>query len=134
MHVETILQNKVLISSLIAWLLAQGLKVPFEFLRSHRWKWGMLFYAGGMPSSHSALMVGATHAIGLHYGFDDPVFALGVAITMIVIYDAAGVRRQAGMPANFAMLVSSATLPLESGEMMYFFFSRARLSSSRRSP
>jgi acid phosphatase family membrane protein YuiD len=100
MHLETILQNKVLISSLIAWLLAQVLKVPFELLRSHRWKWGMLFYAGGMPSSHSALMVGATHAIGLHYGFDDPIFALGVAITMIVVYDAAGVRRQAGMHAE----------------------------------
>jgi acid phosphatase family membrane protein YuiD len=100
MHLEALLQNKVLISALIAWLLAQGLKVPFEYLRSHRWKWGMLMVAGGMPSSHSALMVGATHAAGLHYGFDSPVFALGVAITMIVVYDAAGVRRQAGMHAE----------------------------------
>jgi acid phosphatase family membrane protein YuiD len=100
MQFEAILQNKALISALIAWLLAQGLKVPFEYLRSRRWSWAMLLYAGGMPSSHSALMVGATHAIGLHYGFDQPVFALGVAITMIVIYDAAGVRRQAGMHAE----------------------------------
>ena len=100
MKLEAILENKVLISALIAWLLAQGLKVPFEFLRSHRWNWAMLFYAGGMPSSHSSLMVGATHAIGLHFGFDNPMFALAVAVSMIVIYDAAGVRRQAGMHAE----------------------------------
>jgi len=100
MHFEAILQNKALISAMIAWLLAQGLKVPFEYLRSRRWNWAMLFYAGGMPSSHSALMVAATNGVGLHYGFDHPVFALGIAITMIVIYDAAGVRRQAGMHAE----------------------------------
>lgn len=100
MQFDAVLQNKALISALIAWLIAQGLKVPFEYLRSHKWNWAMLFYAGGMPSSHSALMVGATHAIGLHFGFDHPVFALGVAITMIVVYDAAGVRRQAGMHAE----------------------------------
>jgi uncharacterized protein len=53
-----------------------------------------------MPSSHSALMTSATHAIGLFYGFDNPAFALGVCITMIVTYDAAGVRRQAGIHAQ----------------------------------
>src|SRR5512139_2706808 len=100
MRFEAILQNKVLISAVIAWLMAQGLKVPFEFFRSGRWNWALLLYAGGMPSSHSSLMVGTTHAIGLHYGFDSPVFALAVAISMIVIYDAAGVRRQAGIHAE----------------------------------
>jgi acid phosphatase family membrane protein YuiD len=53
-----------------------------------------------MPSSHSALMVGATMGIGLHVGFDTPVFALAIAMTMIVIYDAAGVRREAGRHAE----------------------------------
>lgn len=95
-----IFQNRALISGLTGWLLAQILKVPFEYLRSRKWKWAMLLAAGGMPSSHSALMVGATIAIGLHEGFDSSMFALGVAITMIVIYDAAGVRRQAGMHAE----------------------------------
>jgi uncharacterized protein len=95
-----ILQNRALISGLTGWLMAQILKVPFEYLRSRKWKWAMLLAAGGMPSSHSALMVGSTIAIGLHDGFDSSMFALGVAITMIVIYDAAGVRRQAGMHAE----------------------------------
>jgi acid phosphatase family membrane protein YuiD len=53
-----------------------------------------------MPSSHSALIVSATVGIGLFLGFDSPLFALAVAFTMIVVYDAAGVRRQAGMHAE----------------------------------
>lgn len=100
MNILDIFKNEALISGLAAWLLAQILKVPFEFFRSRKWNWAMLLAAGGMPSSHSSLMVGATMAIGLHEGFDSSMFALGVAITMIVIYDAAGVRRQAGMHAE----------------------------------
>jgi uncharacterized protein len=100
MNLLDIFQNHALVSGVTAWLLAQILKVPFEYLRSRRWLWAMLLAAGGMPSSHSALMVGVTMAIGLHDGFNSALFALGVAITMIVIYDAAGVRRQAGMHAE----------------------------------
>jgi acid phosphatase family membrane protein YuiD len=100
MNFLAILENKVLIAGLSGWLIAQILKIPMEYLRSRRWLWTMVFAAGGMPSSHSALMVAATLAVGLYYGFDNPLFALGVAITMIVTYDAAGVRRQAGMHAE----------------------------------
>jgi hypothetical protein len=53
-----------------------------------------------MPSSHSALIVSATVAIGLFHGFDNPLFALGVAFAMIVTYDAAGIRQQAGKHAQ----------------------------------
>jgi len=60
----------------------------------------LLLTTGGMPSSHSALMTAITLAIGLYHGFDTPIFALGVAITMIVTYDAAGVRQQAGIHAQ----------------------------------
>ena len=100
MNLAGLLQNKVLIGGLAAWLLAQGLKLPMEYFRTREWKWGILLSAGGMPSSHSALVVGVTHGVGLFYGFDSPLFALAVALTMIVIYDAAGVRRQAGMHAE----------------------------------
>lgn len=105
MNLAGLLQNRVLLIALIAWLTAQGLKVPMEYLRSRKWNWAMALAAGGMPSSHTALMVGITQAIGLYYGFDNPVFALGVAITMIVTYDAAGVRRQAGMHARRINLI-----------------------------
>ena len=80
--------------------MAQLLKPPLEYLRKGKWKWGYLLSAGGMPSSHSSLMVGATMGIGLHQGFDSAVFALSIAMTMIVIYDAAGVRREAGRHAE----------------------------------
>ncbi len=100
MNLGAILDNKVLIAVLIGWLLAQALKIPTEYLRSRRWMWAMLFAAGGMPSSHSALLVSGTLAVGLYHGFDNPLFGIAVAITMIVAHDASGVRRQAGMHAE----------------------------------
>jgi acid phosphatase family membrane protein YuiD len=100
MNLLDIFQNKVLIAVLAAWLLAQALKIPSEYLRSRRWLWAMFFAAGGMPSSHTALMVSGTLAVGLYHGFDNPIFGVAVAATMIIAHDAAGVRRQAGKHAE----------------------------------
>ncbi len=100
MNLAAVLHNYVLLSALAAWGLAQGLKIPLNYFQSRRWNWALLLSAGGMPSSHSALVVGATHAIGLYAGFDSPLFGLAVAICMIVIYDATGIRRQAGIQAQ----------------------------------
>lgn len=100
MNLLDVFQNKVLIAGLIAWSLAQVIKIPLDFFRTRRWNWALFFTTGGMPSSHSSLMTATTLAIGLYHGFDHPVFALGVAITMIVTYDAAGVRQQAGIHAQ----------------------------------
>lgn len=100
MNILDIFQNKVLIAVLAAWLLAQALKIPSEYLRSRRWMWAMFFAAGGMPSSHTALMVSGTLAVGLYHGFENPIFGIAVAITMIIAHDAAGVRRQAGKHAE----------------------------------
>jgi len=100
MPLSGIFENPSLMTAIAAWLMAQLLKPPLEYLRKGKWKWGYLFSAGGMPSSHSSLMVGATMGIGLHQGFDSAVFALSIAMTMIVIYDAAGVRREAGRHAE----------------------------------
>lgn len=100
MNLAALLQNKALIAGLIAWGLAQVIKIPLDYLRTRRWNWALLLTTGGMPSSHSALMTATTLAIGLYHGFDNPLFALGIAITMIVTYDAAGVRQQAGIHAR----------------------------------
>ena len=100
MPITGIFENPSLLTALAAWLAAQILKPPVEYLRKGKWKWGYLFSAGGMPSSHSSLMVGATMGIGLHEGFNTAVFALAIAMTMIVIYDATGIRRQAGKHAE----------------------------------
>lgn len=100
MNLLDVFQNKVLIAVMAGWLLAQILKIPTEYLRSRRWLWMMFFAAGGMPSSHTALMVSGTLAVGLYHGFDNPIFGMAVAVTMIIAHDAAGVRRQAGKHAE----------------------------------
>lgn len=100
MNFLALFQNKALIAGLIAWALAQVIKIPLDYLHTRRWNWSLLFTTGGMPSSHSALVTSTTLAVGLYYGFDHPTFALGVVITMIVTYDAAGVRHQAGIHAQ----------------------------------
>jgi acid phosphatase family membrane protein YuiD len=92
--------NYVLIAALIAWGIAQVIKVPIEYLQTHKWNWSLFIQAGGMPSSHSALIVGITHGIGLSMGFDTPLFALAFAMCMVIIYDATGIRRQAGKHAE----------------------------------
>ena len=85
---------------MLGWILGQLIKVPVDYLRHKRRDWTLLLSAGGMPSSHTALMTAVTTSIGLNAGWGSPVFALALAITAIVVYDATGVRRQAGFHAE----------------------------------
>ncbi|KAF0106553.1 MAG: hypothetical protein FD147_2500 [Chloroflexi bacterium] len=89
-----------LIACLTAWLVSSILKIPVFFFMHRKFKVSLAFGTGGMPSSHAATMTATTLAIGLFSGFDHPAFAIAVAISMIVIYDAAGVRREAGFHAE----------------------------------
>ena len=95
-----VLDNRVLIAALLAWALAQGLKMPVEYARTRRWNWVLLLRAGGMPSSHSSLVTALAHGIGLVVGYDSAMFALAVVVAMVVIYDATGIRRQSGLHAE----------------------------------
>ena len=97
--------NKCLLAAAIAWTLAQIIKLPLEYILHHEWNWHLLISAGGMPSSHSALVTGVAISIGLTQGFNSPLFALAVVLGMIVIYDATGVRRQAGDHARVLNLM-----------------------------
>jgi len=96
---EIVLFNPILLAALVAWTIAQVLKVLLEFFTLRRWNWALLFQAGGMPSSHSAMVSATALTIGLEKGFDQPVFALSAILAMIVIYDATGIRREAGRQA-----------------------------------
>ncbi|MBW1821193.1 MAG: divergent PAP2 family protein [Deltaproteobacteria bacterium] len=98
--IAELLQNRVLIAAVAAWMVGQSLKFPLEYILNKRWNWGIIFSSGGLPSSHSALVTAVALSIGFQDGFDTPLFALAVAIAMIIIYDAAGVRRQAGIHAE----------------------------------
>ena len=92
-------RNPPLLAALSAWALAQILKMPVHYAQTRKWDWSLLLRAGGMPSSHSALVTATAHGIGLSIGFDTPVFALAVSVAMIVIYDATGIRRESGKQA-----------------------------------
>ena len=94
-----ILDNAVLAWGLAACVLAQVSKLFFELIFKQRWRPSVLIETGGMPSSHSALVTGTAAGIGLELGFDDPIFALASTISFIVMYDACGIRRSAGLTA-----------------------------------
>ena len=91
--------NSVLFWSLLSCLLAQFFKVIFNFFSTGKIRFGIMFETGGMPSSHSALITGATSGLGFQLGFDNPIFALAIAVSLIVMYDASGVRKSAGIQA-----------------------------------
>lgn len=115
MSLLNVFSNPVLIAALTTWVLAQALKVPIEYYRRRVWNWALLFRAGGMPSSHAALVTCAAHTIGLFNGFDSSLFALSVVIAMVVIYDATGIRRQAG---RHAQLINAIVSDLASGHLI----------------
>ena len=91
--------NSVLLWSLLSCLFAQFFKIIFNFFSTGKIRFGIMFETGGMPSSHSALITGVTSGIGFQLGFDSPIFALAIAVSLIVMYDASGVRKSAGIQA-----------------------------------
>lgn len=92
--------NAVLWTAIAAWAIAQGLKPLINYAYTKKWNWLLLLRAGGMPSSHSALVAATAHSVGLYHGFGSPIFAVAVTLAVIVIYDATGIRRQAGIQAE----------------------------------
>ena len=95
-----LLQNQLLFWSLISCISAQFLKVIFNYVSNGDFKFSVIFETGGMPSSHSALISALTAGLGWEMGFDNPIFAFSVGISLIVMYDASGVRRSAGLNAS----------------------------------
>ncbi len=92
--------NRVLQATFVAWVTAQILKVLVELLWKHRLDLRLLTSAGGMPSSHSATVCGLATAVAIHDGLSSTLFAISVVLAVVVMYDAAGVRRAAGVQAR----------------------------------
>ncbi|MCX7715085.1 MAG: divergent PAP2 family protein [Clostridia bacterium] len=99
-YVNDFLNNSVLFTALISWFAAQLLKVVFTFIWSRKFDFKRFVGSGGMPSSHSSFVVSLATAVGLVEGFASTMFAVSVVVAMVVMYDAAGVRRAAGMQAR----------------------------------
>lgn len=92
--------NYYITVAFLSWASAQLLKTLFTFIFTKRFVAERLFGAGGMPSSHSALVCSLTFAFARRLGFDSPIFALSLVLSGIVMYDAMGVRRAAGEQAK----------------------------------
>ena len=88
-----------LLPPLVAWLVAQVAKVVIASVRMRRLNLRVLADPGGMPSSHSAIVMGLTATIGKHLGVATAPFAIALIFSFVVMYDAAGVRRAAGRQA-----------------------------------
>lgn len=93
-------KNVVLMSALTAWCIAQILKTMTSYWKHRRFRAERLVGAGGMPSSHTSLVVGLASAVGFHDGLSSSLFAVSAVLAGIVMYDAAGVRRAAGKQAK----------------------------------
>ncbi|WP_320668048.1 divergent PAP2 family protein [Prochlorococcus sp. MIT 1307] len=92
--------NAVLAWGLLACGIAQASKLFVEFVQHRRWRPSVLLETGGMPSSHSAFVTGTASGVGLELGFDHPAFAIAATLAFVVMYDASGIRRAAGLTAE----------------------------------
>lgn len=92
--------NYVLTVAVISWCAAQVLKTIIHFVQYRRFRPERLLGAGGMPSSHSALVCSATVAVARQAGVGSPIFAIMFVLALVVMYDAMGVRRAAGQHAK----------------------------------
>jgi len=95
-----LLENRVVWISIIAWFTAQFIKFIVDLTVTHRPAWKLFVSQGGMPSSHCSLVAGMTTSVGIISGLNSVLFAVCAVLSMIVIYDAAGVRRTVGIQST----------------------------------
>jgi len=95
-----IVRNKVFITTLFAWVIAQSIKVLLGVIKERRFDFRWFVGTGGMPSSHAAGASCLATAVGIVYGFDSVYFALGASFALVVMFDAQGVRRATGRQAR----------------------------------
>lgn len=97
--------NYVFCVGFCGWFLAQFLKIFTKRYKTGVWDARAFFDSGGMPSSHSALCSSVTTAIAMQQGLGSPLFAVAVCFSVIVMYDAMGIRRHAGLQAELLNVV-----------------------------
>ncbi len=96
---QQLLDNRILTASVLAWFTAQVLKVLLTLIIDRKLDWTRLFGLGGMPSSHTSVVVALAIGTGLRMGFNSSMFAITAVLSAITMTDAAGVRRAAGKQA-----------------------------------
>ena len=94
------LQNKYIYIPFLLWFRIQVFKVIYDLVTTKKFNFKRIMGAGGMPSSHSAVVSGLATLIGKYEGVGTPLFALSFIFAFVTMYDAAGVRRAAGKQAR----------------------------------
>jgi acid phosphatase family membrane protein YuiD len=95
-----ILNNSILDVVLLSWAIAQLYKVFSSLVTEKKLNIKRLWETGGMPSSHSSTVSALATSVGITYGVASPLFAISVVFAVIVMHDAAGIRRAAGKQAS----------------------------------
>ena len=97
--IMTFIQNKYIYIPFLLWFGIQLFKLIYDLVKTKKFNFKRILGAGGMPSSHSAVVVGLATLIGKYEGVGTPLFALSFIVAFVVMYDACGVRRAAGKQA-----------------------------------
>lgn len=98
--IDFFFKYKYIIVPALVWILIQLFKVVYKRIDEKVWDFTRFWGAGGMPSAHSATVMCITTMVGKNMGIDSPVFAVCLIFALIVMYDAAGVRRAVGKQAH----------------------------------
>ncbi len=97
---EFVFEYRYLIVPFATWFFIQLFKLIYDLVTTKKFNFKRILGAGGMPSSHSAVVVALCTMIGKSYGINSAIFGLSVVFAFVVMYDAAGVRRAAGKQAK----------------------------------
>ena len=93
-------QYRFLITPFGVWFAIQLFKLIWDLVETKKFNFKRILGAGGMPSSHSAVVTSLTTMVGREYTIASPIFAIALVFSIVVMYDAAGVRRAAGKQAQ----------------------------------
>ncbi|MEW6096654.1 MAG: divergent PAP2 family protein [bacterium] len=102
----TILQNKIFLATILAWLIAQVLKIIIYARKNKRINFRLLLGSGGMPSSHSATVMALCTAVGRVEGWQTSIFIVSLIFAIIIMTDAVGVRRSVGQQARILNIMA----------------------------
>ena len=98
--IDFIVEYKYIVVPFCVWFFIQLFKLITEIIKTKKFNFKKIMQAGGMPSSHTAVVVSLTTMVGKSEGITSPIFGVALIFAFIVMYDAAGVRRAAGKQAE----------------------------------
>jgi acid phosphatase family membrane protein YuiD len=95
-----LLSNRPLVSAVVAWAVAQTLKLVLFVILERQFNWRRLIDTGGLPSAHSAFVTGLASGVAVRDGVHSTLFAIAAVFALVVMYDAVSLRREAGKHAD----------------------------------